>query len=315
MLKAKKSEKREKEKEKDKKVSRKKKDEIKHIWRGNAMGDMMIGALGGRDGPDRGETQCELCGGMFPHPVTYHMRQAHPGCGRHAGGKGYNSSGIFCGGWAGNCGEGGLGGSSWYLICEKCREKCLKEKRHSQREKDKAKKQKKKSSQIRQQAVLYTQESHAVLKSNAMFLLDLASASGLTLPTQSKKIPQRNSDILLPSVSEEYGMELNPFPPVPFQFLVLQGGQNADSAFAEEVYIDADERVFVRSGSMSIKERHPSYRPRLPTEPRHSPLARSGSLGQDSRSHISSHISPPSPRVSVCFVKLLIYSKHKLIQC
>lgn len=81
MLKAKKSEKREKEKEKDKKVSRKKKDEIKHIWRGNAMGDMMIGALGGRDGPDRGETQCELCGGMFPHPVTYHMRQAHPGCG------------------------------------------------------------------------------------------------------------------------------------------------------------------------------------------------------------------------------------------
>lgn len=296
MLKAKKSEKREKEKEKDKKASRKKKDEIKHIWRGNAMGDMMIGALGGRDGSDRGETQCELCGGMFPHPVTYHMRQAHPGCGRHAGGKGYNSSGIFCGGWAGNCGEGGLGGSSWYLICEKCREKCLKDKRHSQREKDKAKKQKKKSSQIRQQAVLYTQESHAVLKSNAMFLLDLASASGLTLPTQSKKIPQRNSDLLLPSVSEEYGMELNPFPPVPFQFLVLQGGQNADSAFAEEVYIDADERVFVRSGSMSIKERHPAYRPRLPTEPRHSPLARSGSLGQDSRSHISSHISPPSPR-------------------
>ncbi|XP_062580615.1 E3 ubiquitin-protein ligase MYCBP2-like [Saccostrea cucullata] len=296
MLKAKKSEKREKEKEKDKKASRKKKDEIKHIWRGNAMGDMMMGPLGGRDGGDRGETQCELCGGMFPHPVTYHMRQAHPGCGRHAGGKGYNSSGIFCGGWAGNCGEGGLGGSSWYLICEKCREKCLKEKRHSQREKDKAKKQKKKSSQNRQQTVLYTQESHAVLKSNAMFLLDLASASGLTLPIQSKKLPQSRSDLLLPSVSEEYGMELNPFPPVPFQFLALQGGQNADSAFAEEVYIDADERVFVRSGSMSIRDRQPAYRPRLPTEPRHSPLARSGSLGQDSRSHISSHISPPSPR-------------------
>lgn len=55
MFKVKKSEKREKEKEKDKKVSRKKKDEIKYIWRGNVMGDMMIGALGGRDGLDRGE--------------------------------------------------------------------------------------------------------------------------------------------------------------------------------------------------------------------------------------------------------------------
>ena len=24
-------------------------------------------------------------------------------------------------GWAGNCGDGGVGGSSWYIICEKCR--------------------------------------------------------------------------------------------------------------------------------------------------------------------------------------------------
>ena len=50
------------------------------------------------------------------------MRTAHPGCGRPAGGKGYNSGGNYCGGWAGNCGDGGVGGSSWYLICEKCRE-------------------------------------------------------------------------------------------------------------------------------------------------------------------------------------------------
>ena len=50
------------------------------------------------------------------------MRIAHPGCGRPAGGRGYNSGGNYCGGWAGNCGDGGVGGSSWYLICEKCRE-------------------------------------------------------------------------------------------------------------------------------------------------------------------------------------------------
>jgi len=33
------------------------------------------------------------------------------GCGRYAGGQGYNSIGHFCGGWAGNCGDGGIGGS------------------------------------------------------------------------------------------------------------------------------------------------------------------------------------------------------------
>ena len=91
-LKAKKSEKKEKEKEKDKK-GKKKKDEKHHLWKPNAIGDAMAGLLGGGamggGGGERGETQCELCWGMFPHPVTYHMRHAHPGCGRHAGGKGY----------------------------------------------------------------------------------------------------------------------------------------------------------------------------------------------------------------------------------
>ena len=216
------------------------------------------------------------------------------GVGGTQGERGINSSGNFCGGWAGNCGEGGMGGSSWYLICEKCRDKFLKERRQAQKEKDKSKKVKKKSSHNRQQAVMYPLESHAVLKNNAMFLLDLASSSGFTLPMQPKK--HNHSDLFLPSVSEEYGMELNPFPPVPFQYLIQQGGQSSDTAFAEDFYIDAEERVFVRSCSMGNKERQMVYRPRLPTEPRHSPLARSGSLGQDVRPHMS-HISPPSPRV------------------
>lgn len=71
------------------------------------------------------EAVCELCGNFYPHPVTYHMRQAHPGCGGHAGGNGYNSGGNYCVGWAGNCGDGGLAGSSWYIICNSCREKYL----------------------------------------------------------------------------------------------------------------------------------------------------------------------------------------------
>ena len=70
--------------------------------------------------------KCELCNQYFQHPVTYHMKAEHPGCGQHAGGKGYNSGGHYCGGWAGNCGDGGVGGTSWYLICDKCRNAYLK---------------------------------------------------------------------------------------------------------------------------------------------------------------------------------------------
>lgn len=56
----------------------------------------------------RPESNCELCGAQFPLPVTAHMRQAHPGCQKPAQGLGYNLSGHYCGGWVGNCGEGGL---------------------------------------------------------------------------------------------------------------------------------------------------------------------------------------------------------------
>ncbi|XP_017493583.1 PREDICTED: E3 ubiquitin-protein ligase highwire-like, partial [Rhagoletis zephyria] len=68
---------------------------------------------------------CEVCEVFLPIPVTYHMRIVHPGCGKSAKGKGYNSVGIFCEGWAGNCGEGGKGASSWFLMCDECREKYI----------------------------------------------------------------------------------------------------------------------------------------------------------------------------------------------
>jgi len=68
---------------------------------------------------------CEICELFLPMPVTYHMRIAHPGCGKSAKGKGYNSVGIFCEGWAGNCGEGGKGASSWFLMCDPCRDRYL----------------------------------------------------------------------------------------------------------------------------------------------------------------------------------------------
>lgn len=68
---------------------------------------------------------CEICQVFLPIPVTYHMRIVHPGCGKSAKGKGYNSVGIFCEGWAGNCGEGGKGASSWFLMCDNCRDKYI----------------------------------------------------------------------------------------------------------------------------------------------------------------------------------------------
>lgn len=72
-----------------------------------------------------GSTVCELCDQSFPDPVTYHMKDMHPGCGKHASGWGYNSRGTFCSGWAGNCGDGGRGGSTWYLMCKDCHAKYL----------------------------------------------------------------------------------------------------------------------------------------------------------------------------------------------
>jgi len=144
---------------------------------------------------------CDICGGYFEHPVTYHMKTCHPGCGGHAGGKGYNSGGQYCGGWAGNCGDGGVGGSSWYLICEVCKEKHSKE--HGVKpSKAKAfvdiglggKKAPDKNNPRPPQAMPITSmmasfsratasspvgpmDCHMVMKANSMFLLDLASST------------------------------------------------------------------------------------------------------------------------------------------
>lgn len=68
---------------------------------------------------------CELCEIFLPIPVTFHMRVIHPGCGKKSKSKGYNSVGAYCDGWAGNCGEGGKGASSWYLMCESCRDRLV----------------------------------------------------------------------------------------------------------------------------------------------------------------------------------------------
>lgn len=70
-------------------------------------------------------TVCELCKESYPDPVTYHMKGAHPGCGRSVDGFGYDSTGVYRGGWLGDCGDGGSGPSTWYLMCMECRARYL----------------------------------------------------------------------------------------------------------------------------------------------------------------------------------------------
>lgn len=67
-----------KEHEKDSKKTKKekkKREKAEVRPRGNLFGEMAQLAMGG---PEK-DTICELCGESHPYPVTYHMRQAHPG--------------------------------------------------------------------------------------------------------------------------------------------------------------------------------------------------------------------------------------------
>eukprot|EP00095_Tigriopus_kingsejongensis_P005847 maker-scaffold697_size109876-snap-gene-0.24 protein:Tk05847 transcript:maker-scaffold697_size109876-snap-gene-0.24-mRNA-1 annotation:"e3 ubiquitin-protein ligase mycbp2 isoform x1" len=233
---------------------------------------------------------CEMCEQYFQHPVTYHMKTAHPGCGSPAGGKGYNSGGSYYGGWAGNCGDGGVGGSSWYLICEKCREQNMKKVLNlplnpppvppsalnwkelsiplngtdlgggsSQlnmvniQAKAKMKPMPTKLSSPSGQV-----QSHIIMNNNAMFLLDLASASNsnlrpkpLALDAVLRKTVESSPQISLssvaiggarskvppppnnhqsqmrPSRSELSPLDPNPFPMVPFQCFSALGVQDS----------------------------------------------------------------------------------------
>lgn len=198
----------EKENKKAKK-EKKKKEKAEVRPRGNLFGEMAQLAVGG---PEK-DTICELCGESHPYPVTYHMRQAHPGCGRYAGGQGYNSIGHFCGGWAGNCGDGGIGGSTWYLVCDRCREKYLREKQAAAREK--VKQSRRKPMQVKTPRALPTMEAHQVIKANALFLLSLSSAAEPSILCYHPAKPFQSQ---LPSVKEGISEDL----PVKMPCLYLQ---------------------------------------------------------------------------------------------
>ncbi|XP_034779596.2 E3 ubiquitin-protein ligase MYCBP2 isoform X9 [Acipenser ruthenus] len=229
-----------KENEKDGKKSKKekkKKEKADVRPRGNLFGEMAQLAMGG---PEK-DTICELCGESHPYPVTYHMRQTHPGCGRYAGGQGYNSIGHFCGGWAGNCGDGGIGGSTWYLVCDRCREKYLREKQTAAREKlfdHQVKQSKKKPMQVKIPRALPTMEAHQVIKANALFLLSLSSAAEPNMLCHHVPKPFHTH---LPSLKEGVSEEIpNKIGCLYLQTLARQhsenfGGYHDDNLFQDEM--------------------------------------------------------------------------------
>ncbi|TNN64532.1 E3 ubiquitin-protein ligase MYCBP2 [Liparis tanakae] len=225
-----------KEHEKDGKKAKKekkKREKAEVRPRGNLFGEMAQLAMGG---PEK-DTICELCGESHPYPVTYHMRQAHPGCGRYAGGQGYNSIGHFCGGWAGNCGDGGIGGSTWYLVCDRCREKYLREKQTTAREK--VKQSRKKPLQVKTPRALPTMEAHQVIRANALFLLSLSSAAEPSMLCHHPPRPLHSQ--LLPSLKEGVSDEgPNKMGCLYLQTLARQhtenfGGYQDDNLFQDEM--------------------------------------------------------------------------------
>lgn len=132
---------------------------------------------------------CEICQSFLPIPVTYHMRIVHPGCGKSAKGKGYNSVGIFCEGWAGNCGEGGKGASSWFLMCDACREKYISTNKNTNNLNNThsgGPGAELNLFGIRTTTLIANSEIYTTMRENATFLLELSS--NLTnLPTESQQ--------------------------------------------------------------------------------------------------------------------------------
>ncbi|KAF3843349.1 hypothetical protein F7725_002198 [Dissostichus mawsoni] len=213
-----------KEHEKDGKKSKKekkKRDKADVRPRGNLFGEMAQLAMGG---PEK-DTICELCGESHPYPVTYHMRQAHPGCGRYAGGQGYNSIGHFCGGWAGNCGDGGIGGSTWYLV----------------------KQSRKKPLQVKTPRALPTMEAHQVIRANALFLLSLSSAAEPSMLCHHPTRPMHSQ--LLPSLKEGVSDEVpNKIGCLYLQTLARQHTENFGAYQDENLF--QDEMRYLRSTSV-----------------------------------------------------------------
>ncbi|XP_034938609.1 E3 ubiquitin-protein ligase MYCBP2-like isoform X2 [Chelonus insularis] len=223
-------------KDKDEKTSDKEND--KRVHRRKKEFNRLVSKLTSTETTKELETMCELCGQMFPHPIIYHMKMIHPGCGWHSGGMGYNNVGNYCSGWAGNCGDSDFGGTCWYLMCDACRDNYLKTLRF------KSSNRKIVGSVSRRRGVKPLlspinspngNDSHITIKNNAMFLLDLSSAAGVSIPKQQRRPSQTLSSVAENNSPPE---TIGPFPPTgPFQCLQALGvhySQSHEERYYEE---------------------------------------------------------------------------------
>ncbi len=158
--------------------------------------------------PAGGSTVCELCDQSYLDPVTYHMKDIHPGCGKHANGWGYNSRGAYCSGWAGNCGDGGRGGSTWYLLCKDCHARYLAMKDDVRKKAVKSvvlpKVKTKKPGKPRNLPVLTAVQGMIM---NAKFLLEIARPSESVPTTPQLKSP--GTDLITPELQRQISTPLD----------------------------------------------------------------------------------------------------------
>nr|XP_022909947.1 E3 ubiquitin-protein ligase MYCBP2 isoform X2 [Onthophagus taurus] len=201
---------------------------------------------------------CELCGIRGYDPITKHMKQNHPGCGLSAGGNGFGPDGVFYNeGWAGSCGSTGVASmvpKDWYLMCIRCRNKYHSLRTLPSTSTQKSIKPKEKEKPPQQlPATNCDLKPHLIMRNNALFLLDLASASDTNVGTRQR----RPSSTVMPSVSERHsppdigGGPFNPVPP--FQCLQALGADNEmqERQFYEEVLRRQD---VVVSGQRPLSE-------------------------------------------------------------
>lgn len=176
------------------------------------------GSLGSVVGSEQ-ETLCELCGLMCVQPSPYQVRQPNPASGDNASAKG------FCGSWAGNVADsGGPAGSSWQLVCDRCREKMC-QAGGGQRGSLGGRHRSGSIPAVARVASPAQDTVHHNMKSNAMFLLELSS-SGM-----------RSRRSGLPSLAEgETLLPSNPFAAAsPIQYFNMLGLSADALSFGEDL--------------------------------------------------------------------------------
>ncbi|XP_064119634.1 E3 ubiquitin-protein ligase MYCBP2-like isoform X5 [Macrobrachium nipponense] len=197
----------------DKVKDRSERDKKKHKKKSSSVGISIFGV----DGEDE-EGVCELCGTNVPSESSeQHFRTVHPGCGGSSKGCGYVGTRwkVFptkdrvtqpCGEVVRGC----------FHMCLSCRNRHKGQYGHFSGSKCSNGGKVKRKSNSKLLSPLPMLETHVIMRNNAMFLLDLASAATPALP--SRNAVPRKSPCTMPCVSE-LSPDNSPFPKVAFQCL------------------------------------------------------------------------------------------------